>query len=66
MATIKVRRNYRLLDKVAKELFPVTDSEVKCAITRREHEQYREKEHKVPIMRHLFSVDDGLVIRLRK
>lgn len=62
----KYKRNYDLLGRVAKEIFPVTDSEKKCAITRREHEKYREKHVKTPIMEHLFKRDDGLVIRLKR
>lgn len=62
---MKLPRRYDLLDRVAKELFPVTESENSCAITRKEHEGIREKHIKAPIRRHLFCVDDGMVIRFR-
>ena len=61
---VKINRHYRILDKVAKELLPVTESEKKCAITRREHEGIREK-YRTRMAKHLYNVDDGMVIRLR-
>ena len=61
----KYNRLYRLLDKVAKEFFPVTESEMNCRNTQMEHEKYVREPIRVNIMRHFYSVDDGMVIKMR-
>lgn len=64
MANVKVNRHYRLLDEVAKEIH-YEDEERRCAMVRRANEGYRNNLKK-RMMRHLFNIDDGMVIRLRK
>lgn len=60
---MKIGRNYDLLDKVAKRIYPVTKGERSCKNERAMMERVRNRV-KGRVEKHLY-LSDGLVIRLK-
>jgi hypothetical protein len=62
-ATMKVNRHYDLLGRAAKKVYPVTESEKKCAIERKMMEKVRMNVGE-RIRKHLY-LSDGMVINIK-
>jgi hypothetical protein len=60
---MKVSRNYDLLGRAAKKVYPVTSGERKCAREQKQMERIRERV-KERIRKHLY-LSDGFVINLK-
>jgi hypothetical protein len=61
--SMKVSRHYDLLGRAAKKVYPVTESEKKCAIEQRMMTKVRMNVEQ-RIKKHLY-VSDGMVINLK-
>jgi hypothetical protein len=61
---MKISRNYDLLGRAARKVYPVTESERKCRQEQKAMEMVRNRV-KERINKHFHLTDDGLVINLK-